>query len=123
MDILDFYAHDRREEYANGYYRENEKAEELYFEYSITGADTEEYNVISNLEAPRSVMTIRTTWNLGYKINGFVETQDGSAWQINAIRTIPNERNKQSVRLLRSNPSTAFELSLIGLAIPEERYE
>lgn len=120
MDILDFYSHDRKEEYLTGYYMKDETSEPIYFEYGIVNDGHKEYgNVIDRLNADSSNLTIKSTWDVGYEINGYIKTQDGDVWQISAINQILTERNKNVMRLLRSNPSKAFEISLIGVATPE----
>ena len=121
MDILDFYGHDRKEEYLSGYYRKDEGAEPIYFEYGIASEERKEYNVeMDRVYADNLSLTIKTTWNVGFEINGYVETQDGKEWQVSTVSTIVTERNKQVTRLLRSNPSKAFEVTLIGTAKPDE---
>lgn len=120
MDITDFLSHNRKEEYLAGHYRESEKGEPIYFEYGIENERTNAYSILFQgiLNATEKLI-IRTTWDIGFKINAFISTQDGKLWQINDYVTRISGRNKNASRILQANPSTEYVISLTGVQNPQ----
>lgn len=121
MDITDFLAHNRKEEYLSGHYRETKSSEPIYFEYGVENERSSAYTILSQgLLTVRESTIIRTSWDLGWTVNCFVSTQDGKLWVINDFVTRVAQRNKNVSRLFKSNPATEYVISLVAVDNPTE---
>lgn len=121
MDITDFLAHNRKEEYLSGYYRSSESGEPIYFEYGIENERSLAYQTLFNgILNSASKLIIRSSWHIGFAINGFISTQDGKLWQINDIMSVISKRNKNANRILSRNPSEEYVMSLTEVQNPQQ---
>lgn len=119
MDITDFLAHNRKNEYLCGTYRATEGDAPEYFEYGIESNKTSAYAMlIKNIRTTRSSLIIRTSWNMVWEDTGFVTTQDGLMWQVTDYTTEIKNRNADVLRIMNANPSTEFIVSLIAVDNP-----
>ena len=92
-------------------YRRYEDSAPQYFTFKELSYPSEKYgNIIFNLMNSENSMVIATVWDLDYKINGFVCTQDGSLWQIQDVQK--DCKNSRSSIMLKSSTQCEF---IIGL--------
>lgn len=92
-----------------------------YFEYELLNDVRKTYGtVINNLIKTQGRTTIKTNWNLNWKVREIVIDQTGQAYKIQEIVEMPLEVNAQ-VNRLWGNPNTDYVLSLIKIANPMEK--
>lgn len=120
MDMLDLIV--PKEGYVfNGTYREKYKDAPSYFEYDVVDAPRWSFGeLINNLIRDESAYVIRTMYPLKWKTNGFVVTQDGRAWRITEKIKHTTTKNKDSLRIVRENPSTEWVLGMVEADNPLE---
>lgn len=85
-----------------------------FFRYEELLEKRNEYGqIINNLIATQGRYTIKTNWNLEYKVNQFVVTKDGVRYQIADITRMQQEVNPQTLYWFKSNPNTEWVISLV----------
>lgn len=116
MDYLDFMK-PRTEEVYTGSYRPKPKDSPRYFEYSVVNYQSRSYSeIINNIIATKEGVVIKTSWDCGWSVNGFVYTQDGSQYAIADIQT--DMKNDEVARLLVNNPMRELVIALVGVENP-----
>ena len=90
------------------------------FQYDIVDeSDTSYSNILNNLQTEKSVQTIKTNDVCGFKVKGYVVTQDGLFWQITGIlKKMVKPENKQALRILKQTIETEYILRLIEVDNP-----
>lgn len=92
-----------------------------YFEYELLNEIRRTYGtVINNLIKTQGRTTIKTNWNLDWKVREIVIDQYGQAFKIQEVVEMPLEVNAQ-VNSLWQNPNTDFVLSLVKISNPMEK--
>ena len=76
--------------------------------------------IINNLIATQGRLTIKTNWDLDWKVNQFFVDNYGKKYIIQDIQTMPQEVNSQVLAINLVNPDTDFVLSLIEIENVEE---
>ena len=118
MDALDFLK-PKRGFVLTGSYRRYTDDPPQYFEYKNVDYPSKRFGeVINNLIADDNGMVIRTCWDCGWEINGFVVAHDGRMW--NVVQVQHDNRNSENLRFLIKNPSEEFILALVGVNNPKE---
>ena len=92
----------------------------LEFNYDIVNDSDRTYaQVLNTIKAEQTICTIKTNDNCGFKINGYITTQDGVFWQITGIvKHLVNKNSKQALRLLRETAETEFIIRLLEIPNP-----
>lgn len=125
MDYLDFLTVKDEEVLTGNYYKRRPITTEdggLPFSYDIVNESDKNYStIINNLQTEQVVQTIRTNDLVGFKIKGYVVTQDGILWQItNIMKRLAKPENKQALRILKQTIETEFVIRLIAVDNPME---
>lgn len=124
MSVLDFLK-EKDDEYMTGYYYDKapnpkhtaeQQAEELphKFHYSKASAKERQFNtVMQNMRLDSERYSIKTCDDCGFKINGYISTQNGLFWTIEDI--VHDEQtagNEESLLLWKNAVKTEFILRL-----------
>lgn len=124
MSLLDFLK-DKSEEYLSANYyptlpRTPNLAQPRPFNYGIVNESDKSYaKLLDQLQTTMKTMTIHTDDNRGFKIDGYVATQDGSLWVIaGLVESLVNENTKQALRFAKKTIQTRYILRLIGVDNP-----
>lgn len=92
-----------------------------HFQYEMLVAPRKSYGqIINNLIAEQGALTIKTNWDLDFKVREFVVDNGGKKWQISEIQYMPQEINPQVMAISLTNPDTDIVLSLIEVENVEE---
>ena len=84
-----------------------------YLRYELLVYPKETYGqIINNLIATQGRLTIKTNWNLGYKVNEYFVDKNGDRYIINDVVRMEQEINPQIMFFRKTNPDTDFVLSL-----------
>lgn len=117
MDALDLLK-PRRGFTQTGSYRRFTNDPAQYFEYKDVDFPSKRWgDVINNLITDDSSRVIRTMWDCGYEVDGFVVTQDGKTWTV--ITIMPDNGNSENLRVLQTNPSVEFIIGLQNVENPK----
>lgn len=124
MDFLDFLTIKDEEVLSGNYYEEYPMLpSDTYepFQYDIVEETDRTYaKLLDAIKEERTVCTIKTNDNCGFKINGYIATQDGLFWQITGIvKRLIKEDNKQALRILKQSIETEYIIRLIGVDNPK----
>ena len=76
--------------------------------------------IINNLIATQGRLTIKTNWDLGWKVNQCFVDNYGKKYIIQEVQKMPQEVNSQVLAISLVNPDTDFVLSLIEIENVEE---
>ena len=91
------------------------------FKYDILSYPRKSYGqIINNLIATQGRLTIKTNYDLKWKVREFIIDNFNKKYQIQEIQTLPQEVNPQVAALFKVNPDTDFVLSLIEVENMEE---
>lgn len=92
----------------------------ISFQYDIVDESDKAYSgVLDTIKTNQTVCTIKTNDMCGFKVNGYIATQDGKLWQISGIiERIINERTKQALRLLKRTSETVYLIRLLEVPNP-----
>lgn len=118
FDILDLLK--PREDYVMaGSYRKQKSDPPQYFEYAEVDYPSKSFGeIINNLITTKQGLTIRTMWDCGYEVEGYIVTQDGRMWTIEQIQVSHN--NGEELRLLRHGVNDEFIIALVCVDNPME---
>lgn len=94
----------------------------LHFQYDIVNESDKSYTTLLNtIETEQSLQTIKTNSSCGFKVMGYVVTQDGLLWQITGIiKKLVKQENKQALRILKESIETEYLIRLSEVANPME---
>lgn len=122
-DFLDFLAISDEEVFEGTYYKRKpltptERGEP--FRYDIVNDSDRAYaKLLDNMKTERTMLTIKTNDNCGFKIKGYIATQDGELWQINSfIKKLNKPENKQALRIIKETIETEWIIRLIQVDNP-----
>lgn len=122
-DFLDF-LHIQDEEVLSGTYyarlpKTSQDAGEP-FQYDIVDDNDKTYSLLlNNIQTEQSIQTIKTSDASGFKVKGYVVTQDGALWQITGIiKKLSNPNNKQALRILTETVESEYIIRLIQVDNP-----
>lgn len=102
-------------------YSNTQSLDGKYFEYELLNEIRKTYGtVINNLIKTQGRTTIKTNWDLDWKVREIVIDEKGRAYKIQEVVEMPLETNSQ-VNLLISNPDTDYVLSLVRISNPMEK--
>lgn len=91
------------------------------FKYDILTYPRKSYGqLVNNLIAKQGRLTIKTNWDLDWKIRQFIVDNYGKKYTIQEVQTMPQEVNSQVVAVNLINPDTDFVLSLVEIENLEE---
>ncbi len=92
------------------------------FQYDIVDEKDKAYStLLNNLQTDNGTSAIKTNDMCGFKVNGYVATQDGSFWQItNVSKHLVKPNTKQALRLMKETAETEYLLRLIEVDNPLE---
>jgi hypothetical protein len=128
MSFLDFFKpHD--DEYMTGYYWDKRPTPNVYreegrqtFRYSKASAKEKQFNtVMQNMRLDSERYSIKTCDDCGFKINGYISTQNGLFWVIEDI--IHDEQtagNEEALLQWKSAVKTEFVIRLRRVDNPFE---
>ena len=124
-DFLDFLRVEDEEVLSGTYYNhlpESPQDSGIPFEYDIVNEKDKRYStILGNIRADGATCTIKTNDNCGFKINGYIATQEGSFWQVAGVgKHLVKPDSKQVLRLLKESVETEFVISLIEVENPWE---
>jgi hypothetical protein len=90
------------------------------FQYDIVNESDRTYSrMLEVVKNETSMCTIKTNDECGFKINGYVATQDGAFWQIQGVvKHLVNKNSKQALRLLKETAETEYVVRLIEVPNP-----
>lgn len=125
MDILDLLVARTEEVLTGKYYAKRpQRTSNGYevFKYDIVNASEKVFaSLLTNLEENLTTSIIKSDDNCGFKVGGYVTTQDGEFWKITGIVEKPyREENKQSARLMKKTAGIEYFLRLIKVDNPFE---
>ena len=110
IDMLSIHDHDFLE---GNYYPKKPKSPKdhsILFDYEMVDENAVSY-----------AKTIRTHEDIGWKIKGYVVTQDDLCWQIVDFRKIlMPESNREALRVVKQSSQTEFIIRLIAVENPWE---
>ena len=123
MDYLDFLTIKDEEVLTGTYYARlplSNKDNGIPFQYDIVDEKDKSYTTLLNtLQTEQSLQTIKTNDMCGFKVKGYVATQDGLLWQISGlIKRIIKPNNKQALRILKESIETEYVIRLIEVDNP-----
>lgn len=76
--------------------------------------------IVNNLIATQGRLTIKTNWDLGWKVNQFFVDNYGVKYLIVDVQTMPQEVNAQVLATSLVNPDTDYVLSMVKVGNVEE---
>lgn len=122
IDMLSIHDHDFLE---GNYYPKKPKSPKdhsILFGYEMVDENAVSYaKILNNLRADQATCTIRTHEDIGWKIKGYVVTQDDLCWQIVDFRKIlMPESNKEALRVVKQSSQTEYIIRLIAVENPWE---
>ncbi len=118
MNILDLIKN-KDGYFYKAHYREFKDSAPQYFTFKEVDYPSVRFSsIISNLMNYEKTMIIQTVWNLGFKVDGYIATQDGSLWLIKDIQQ--DCKNSRAVSLLKSSPKCEYTLGLVKIDNPME---
>lgn len=90
------------------------------FQYDIVNDSDKSYaSVLGTIKTEQTMCTIKTNDDCGFKVNGYIATQDGGFWQISGIvKHLVNKNSKQALRLLKETAETEYIMRLIEIPNP-----
>lgn len=120
MDILDFET--VRDGYVlTGTYRPKKSSAGVAFGYEIVDEQRRSYgHVINNLIGDNAVLVIKSNDHSGFRVRGYVVTQDDELWQITEVVKRMQEVNRDVLRVLKHNPSTEYLIAMTRVQNPME---
>lgn len=123
MDFLDFLTVKDEEVLTGTYYKRKPITTDdggLPFSYDIVNESDRTYSTMLNtLQTEQAVQTIVTNDLVGFKVKGYVVTQDGILWQITGIvKRLVKAENKQALRILKQTIDTEYVIRLIAVDNP-----
>jgi hypothetical protein len=124
MSLLDFLKDKSEEVLTANYYpalpRVPSLAQPMLFSYGIVNESDKSYaKLLDQLQTTMKTMTIHTDDDCGFKIDGYVATQDGSLWVIaGLVESLVNENTKQALRFMKKTIQTKYVLRLVGIDNP-----
>ena len=94
----------------------------IRFQYDIVDESDKSYaTILNNLKTERTLQTIKTNDMCGFKVNGYIVTQDGDFWQITGIiKRLVKPENKQALRILKQTVETTYIIRLMQVENPME---
>ena len=102
-------------------YSNTQSLDGQYFEYELLNESRKSYGtVITNLIKIQGRTTIKTNWDLNWKVREIIIDSKGKAYKIQEVVAMPLEVNSQSNYLI-SNPNTDYVLSLVEISNPMEK--
>ena len=102
-------------------YRKKTDVQGNRFRYDILSYPRKSYGqIVNNLIAIQGRLTIKTNWNLDWKVNQFIVDNYGKKYLIQDIQLLPQEVNPQVLATCLINPDTDYVLSLIEIENVEE---
>ena len=116
MNILNLLK--KKDEYFyKAHYRKFIDSAPEYFTFKELNYPSERFGaIITNLMTVENSMVIATVWDLGYVVNGYVTTQDGSLWQIQDVQK--DCKNSRSSIMLKSSTQCEFIIGLLKIDNP-----
>ena len=123
MDYLDLLAVSDEEVLSGTYYNRRPKTAEdsgIEFKYDIVDEKNESYSkILDAIETVKSIQTIKTNDDCGFKVKGYIVTQTGEMWQITSIvKRLIKPENKQALRVIKTTIDTESILRLIEVDNP-----
>ena len=86
------------------------------FKYEILVYPRKSYGqIINNLIAIQGRLTIKTNWDLKWKVNEYIVDNYGNKYIIQEVQKMPKEVNPQVLAVSLVNPETDYVLSLIEI--------
>lgn len=125
LDFLDFLQIKDEEVLSGTYYSRRPittSDKGIRFQYDILDESNKSYTtLLNNLQTETELQTIKTNDMCGFKVKGYVATQDGLLWQISGIiKRLIKPENKQALRILKQTIETEYILRLIKVDNPME---
>lgn len=125
MDFLDFLTVKDEEVLTGTYYKRRPTTTDdggVTFNYDVVDESDRAYSALLNtLQTEQAMQTIKTNDLCGFKIKGYVVTQDGVLWQITSIlKKIVKPENKQALRILKQTIETEYIIRLLAVDNPME---
>ena len=90
------------------------------FQYDIVDDNDKTYSLLlNNIQTEQSIQTIKTSDASGFKVKGYVVTQDGALWQITGIiKKLSKPENKQALRILTETVESEYIIRLLQVDNP-----
>lgn len=122
-DFLDFMAISDEEVLSGTYYPKKPKLPQdksFSFMYDIVDESNKYYSkILGEIQTEKTTQTIKTNDDCGFKIKGYIVTQDGIMWQIdNLVKRLVKAENKQALRWLKQTVETEYVIRLIEVENP-----
>ena len=130
MSVLDFLK-ESDDEFMTGYYYDfkpdprHTYAQQLQegrweFKYSKVSGQERRFNTVqSHVRADSERYTIQTCDNVGFKIGGYVSTQNGKLWKIeDFVKDEQTDGNEEVLLLFKESVKTEYVLRLIKVENP-----
>lgn len=123
MDFTDFLV-DKTTEFMTGYYYEkypeNRADKRVTFSYRRVNNKSKAYaTIMGTMRADSETYVIQTNDDCGYKIGGYISTQDGTFWQISeVIHDEMTQGNEESLILFRTAVESDFTIRLLRVENP-----
>lgn len=109
-------------QFMDGTYYENKRAVQgTPFRFEIITDKRNSYGqIVNNLIATQGRVTIKTNYDLDFKISGCVVFKNGRKFLVSEIVEMQQEINPQTLYWFKENPNTDTVLSLIEIENVEE---
>lgn len=109
-------------QFMDGTYYENKRAVQGEpFRFEILVDKRNSYGqIVNNLIATQGRVTIKTNYNLDFKISGCVVFKNGRKFLISEIVEMEQEVNPQTLYWFKENPNTDLVISLVEIENVEE---
>lgn len=107
--------------YEGTYYKKKTDRQGSSFRYEWLINQKKSYGqAVNNLIATQGRYTIKTNWDMGFEVNGFIVDKNGKKYIISEIEKMEQSINPQVMFWFNSNIDTSFVLSLIEIENAEE---
>ena len=99
----------------HGMYRTG-KYQGKFFQYEQVNEKAKRYNqIVQNLITSETSTVIMTNYVLDYKVNEYIELQDGCNYIINGIQQAEEDINPQAYAVVKSGVDTLYYMELIKI--------
>lgn len=122
-DFLNFIAQDSDEVLSGTYYEKIPKTPDVSgvrFKYDIVDESDKSYaKILDNIKTEQAMQTIKTNDVCGFKVKGYIVTQDDDFWQITGIvKRVVVKKSKYALMFQKETSATEFVIRLIGVENP-----
>lgn len=102
------------------YYESKKDTQGIPFRFELLTDTRNSYGqIVNNLIATQGRTTIKTNYNLNFKVNGCVVFKNGRKFLISEVVELQQEINPQTLYWFKENPNTDLAISMVEIENPE----